>query len=224
MKIIIDPGHGGLDAGAISSFGLTEKAITLNIASMVQKILSNQQHEVILTRTKDTNLSLTTRSELCNHLHGDLYISIHANASLTPSKTARGIETFYVDFPISNPPTRDVGYLSLDIKNYQALKNIESTYFKKNTHASHILAHTLQTNLIKHVKKTHKTVNDRGIKTAPLRNLLRSIIPTAYVEVGFLSHHEEAQSLATEKYQKELAEGISHGILAFIQKYKSLSI
>ena len=191
---------------------------------MVQKILGTQLYDVLLTRTQDTTLSLIDRSEFSNRTQADLYISLHANASPTPSKTSHGIETYYVDFPTSTPPTRDVGYLSLGVHNDHLAKKIESEYFKKNTNASQLLAQTVHHTMIKHLQKTNKTIGDRGVKTAPLKNLLRSVIPTIYVEVGFLSHQEEARKLATQEHQKKLAEGISYGIQEFIKNYQNVSL
>lgn len=191
---------------------------------MIQKILAAQKYDVVLTRTKDHNISLTERSEFANQNQADLYISIHANASPVQSHLCHGIETYYVDFPTSSKPSQDVGYLSFGIDNNQIFQSIESRYFKKNTRTSQRLAETLQSNIVNHLKKTDQTIHDRGIKTAPLKNLLRSIIPTVYVEVGFLSHQEEAQKLANTEYQQKLAEGISHGIKEFIKNRKNVSV
>ncbi|MGC8938578.1 MAG: N-acetylmuramoyl-L-alanine amidase, partial [Thermodesulfovibrio sp.] len=96
-KIVIDPGHGGKDPGAIGPSGLKEKDVTLDIALKVKELLKNEpSFEVILTRDRDVFIPLNERTEIANRLQADLFISIHANAS--SNSYARGIETYILNW------------------------------------------------------------------------------------------------------------------------------
>lgn len=91
-KIVIDPGHGGSDPGAIGPSGLQEKEITLKVSLKVRDMLMAQGYTVIMTRTTDTYLSLQERCDVANNAEADLFISIHCNSFSDPS--ANGTETF----------------------------------------------------------------------------------------------------------------------------------
>lgn len=95
MRILIDPGHGGKDSGAVGVGGALEKDITLNIAIALRDKLREQGHQVLLTRGKDTFLSPEERRRMINKLMPQVFISIHANASENPRAT--GVETIYRD-------------------------------------------------------------------------------------------------------------------------------
>ncbi len=107
-KIVIDPGHGGAEDGAIGHSGLKEKDLTLEIAKRLGGLLSNRLGaEVVYTRTSDLTVALDARAAIANQAGADLFISIHANSSDDPG--ARGVETYYVantSFPGRGFPRR----------------------------------------------------------------------------------------------------------------------
>lgn len=91
MKIVIDAGHGGKDAGAVNG-GKYEKAVALATAKILKKELEGVGHTVILTRETDVFLELSERCKISNQANADLFISLHCNSST--NKTAQGIETW----------------------------------------------------------------------------------------------------------------------------------
>lgn len=95
MRIVLDPGHGGRDPGAIGPTGLTEAEVVLDIAQRTRRLLTVDGHECLMTRCTDEYVSLETRADFANQLHADLYMSIHCNAFTNPE--SHGTETWYYD-------------------------------------------------------------------------------------------------------------------------------
>ena len=105
-RIVIDPGHGGHDTGTIGPTGLEEKTVVLDVALKLRKLLEqNTGCEVVMTRSGDTFVPLEERTAIANEKSADLFISIHANAS--QDNSARGIETYYLNFT-SSPEALEV--------------------------------------------------------------------------------------------------------------------
>jgi N-acetylmuramoyl-L-alanine amidase len=184
--IVLDPGHGGMDGGAVSKSGLVEKDLSLAIAKYLRDFLQEAGALVIMTREDDRDLAdegaeirkrqdLERRVELINSNSTDLMISIHLNS--IPSPKWRGAQTFY------NP----------------------------NRKENAIVAHLIQQELITNLENT-----DRKAKMNQDIFLLKSINTIgALVEVGFLSNPEEANLLSDQEYQKKVADSIYRGILRY---------
>jgi N-acetylmuramoyl-L-alanine amidase len=96
-RVVIDPGHGGEDSGAIGIGGLKEKDIVLSIAQDVEEILSKQDIDIVMTRDTDVFISLEGRTDLANDVNADLFVSIHANAINLSRPDVSGLETYYYD-------------------------------------------------------------------------------------------------------------------------------
>lgn len=185
--IVLDPGHGGKDGGAVSEAGLVEKEVALAISLKLRDYLQEAGALVIMTRETDRDLAdagarkrkaqdLYRRAQLVKSNDPDVFISIHLNA--VPSSRWSGAQTFYY-------PTRE--------------ENQE-------------LARHIQKELVKNLENTHRQARHSGevyiLKTSP--------VPTALVEVGFLSNPEEAEHLAREPYQNLLAASIYQGIAHYL--------
>lgn len=184
--IVLDPGHGGYDGGAVSKSGLQEKGVTLKIALLVRDYLQESGALVIMTRDVDKDLAgsatrrrkavdLMERARIVKTSDADAFISIHLNS--IPSPRWSGAQTFY----------------------YPTLE------------ANKKMAESIQLELIHNLENTDRQARHSGevyiLKTSP--------IPSALVEVGFLSHPGEAKLLGEEAYQKKMATAIYHGILRY---------
>lgn len=185
-KIVIDPGHGGEDSGAIGPTGVTEKSITLQIAKEVEKMLKEAGAKVIMTRTVDTEVSpkhrqatdvdeLQARCDVANKAKADIFISIHMD-SFT-SREASGT----------------TGY-----------------YYVKGSAASKRLATSIQSNLVSQLKTT-----SRGVRTCKFYVVRHTKMPATLIEVAFVSNPKEEKLLTSKKGVQKAAIGIVKGISDF---------
>ena len=211
-RIVIDPGHGGLDPGAKSYTGTYEKDITLAIAKHVRSMLRKNGINALLTRSTDKYVPLVKRSELATQLQADLFVSVHVNSHQIPSNKISGIETFYLDSNKFLPPNGDCGFLSVNIDNQKSATKELCFNMYNVINTSKQLAKHIQQQLITNLKKKNYFPLNRGIKCSRDRLLLRSHAPAALVEVGFITNKKEASLLSNRKYQEYVAQGIYSGI------------
>ncbi|PCI23510.1 MAG: hypothetical protein COB67_12750 [SAR324 cluster bacterium] len=217
-RIIIDPGHGGRDPGALA-FGLMEKDIALKMGLLLKQIIEKKhpEMEVLMTRSKDEYLSLDARTAFANKTRGDLFISIHLNAS--HREKVKGIETYFLNL------TSDNYALSVAAKeNQSSLKSISELQNILNDlmtnskiQESSELAQMIQKATYSAVKqsKQYKT-RDLGVKQAPFFVLLGAQMPSILIESGFITNRKENRLLRTAKYQRVIAEGIYRGIRQYM--------
>ena len=196
QTIVIDPGHGGRDPGAIGALGTKEKDIVLDIAKgLKNKLEKSGKFKVILTRDSDISMSLAERVEFANSGRTDLFISLHVNA--LPQKRENLIETYYYGPPSDDEPlrlaeqeNRGSGLLTKDFENM--IKKIGNT-FKEQESAT--LASAIQHSLFTNVKKYDKDIADAGIKIAPFVVLLGVDAPSVLVEISCISKRQEELKL-----------------------------
>lgn len=218
-RIVIDPGHGGHDPGAIGSNGLFEKDIVLDIAKKLKNILeSNPLYEVFLTRDKDIFLPLEERTAIANKLNADLFVSLHANAS--PRREARGIETYLLNWTDDEEAMRVAARENaISLKKMKAMnvqfdiiKVITDDLFRQNKRDESIkLAHYVQSSLIKNLENSYNL----GVKQALFYVLFGAKMPSVLVEVSFISNPVEEDLLSKDEYRERIAGAIFEGI----QKY-----
>ena len=219
--IVIDPGHGGKDSGAIGPTGLEEKVVTLKIAKLVKKMLEKRLHvRVILTRTKDVFVPLVRRPAIANSKKADLFISIHVNAS--PDRHARGIETYYLNFT-TDPEAMRVAALENAVSN-KGLSDLQDLVkaILANTKLSEsrFLAEKIQESLVKTLSKHYTHIVDRGVKYAPFLVLVGTRMPAVLVEVSFITNPQEEKRLRSKKYLMYIAKGIVNGIISYLHSLK----
>ncbi len=219
--IILDPGHGGYDPGAVGTTKKSEKDIVLAVALKLEKKLKkNKKYKVILTRRKDKFLSLDARTDVANHNNGDLFISIHINALKV--KKYYGIETFYLNLAADNYSKR------LErVENAEAQKKISDLQFiladllkKANTKDSINFAKTVQSSLVFNLRRKYKNIRDLGVKNAMFYVLLDTKMPSILVELGFITNKKEEKKLNNKKYQDLLATSLKKGIDNYFSKHK----
>ncbi len=214
--VVIDPGHGGEELGAVGIDGVLEKDVTLEIASLLDELLRERlRAKTVLTRTKDVSLPLAERTKIANDHKADLFISIHANAS--EYKTAKGIETYYLD------NTNDKASLKLAErenaslqKNGDDLSFIISDFIQNAKLGESIsLAHHVQDTLTATLSRYYEGVKGLGVKKAPFYVLVGAHMPCVLVEVSFIDHPVEGKRLASRRYQKLIASAIYQAVKAY---------
>ncbi len=222
-RIVIDPGHGGKDPGAIA-FGLKEKDVVLRLSKIVAKKLQEQYgYEVSLTRTKDIFLPLEERTAIANTQKADLFLSVHVNAH--PDKRVGGVETYFLNLATD-----------ADAMRVAALENATSTHsigemqdilqdLLKNAKIdeSSRLAGFVHRNLARGMARQYKTQN-RGVKQAPFYVLIGAEMPAVLVEIAFITNPAEAKLLRSESYLDKIATEIINGITAYVDHHHSAAL
>jgi N-acetylmuramoyl-L-alanine amidase len=218
--VVIDPGHGGKDPGAVSRDGrLKEKDVVLRISRRFREMLlrRNPALKVALTREDDRFLSLERRAAIANVLNADLFISIHCNSS-TESHT-RGIEIYYLSPACSHKAletaARENGIPLSKMSDLQATLLDLSLASKRS--GSTRLAHAIHESLLRRAGRAIPSTADRGIRTAPFNVLLGARMPAILVEVAFMSSSADARLLASSAYLDRLASGMADGAQRYIQ-------
>ncbi|MCH2156854.1 MAG: N-acetylmuramoyl-L-alanine amidase [Opitutales bacterium] len=202
-RIVIDPGHGGKDHGAINnSMGINEKILTLKVAKRLEKQLEALGYQVLLTRESDRYLSLKDRAAFANRANADLFISIHFNA--VSSQSVHGIETFVMT-PEGQPSSSTSRSRSSDGRSY--IGNRNNTW---NLQAASLLQRSLIDAL------PHEA--DRGVKRARFQVLREVKVPGLLLELGFLTHPATARKLKSEAYINHLADTVKNGIFQYQKK------
>lgn len=197
--IVIDPGHGGKDQGA-SNRKLLEKNITLRLSLRVADLLRKRGYKVYLTRTKDVYLPLESRPALANRRKADLFLSLHVNSA--GDKSVQGIETFSMT-PAGGSSTNAQ---AVDWNVYPGNQFDANNFW---------LSYQLQRSLL-----IRTGAEDRGVKRARFAVLRTAECPAALVEVGFISHPQEAGNLASAAYLEKIANGIVDGIVRYHSSLK----
>ena len=204
-KIVIDPGHGGSEDGAIGHGGLKEKDLTLGIAKRLGNLLASRLGaEVIYTRTSDILVPLEARAAIANEAAADLFISIHANSSDDPG--ARGVETYYVAKSLS--PVA----VALTAAPTTTEKPANEEY---KLSESHKLAVEVQQAMYSAFGGA-KGVPNRGVKQAPFVVLLDAGMPSILAEVAFVSNPADEQKLSTAEGQEAVAEALYKGVARYV--------
>ena len=215
-RIVIDPGHGGSDPGAIGPRGTREKEIALQIAKKLAHTLKKDLDcEVFLTRTKDRFVSLEDRTRFADAKKADLFISIHANAA--DSKTLSGVQTFYLNNASSKAAERLAARENKTAgKDLTDLQKILTTMLQNaNTEESRDLALAVQKSLHRELSAKYSGVEDLKVHSALFYVLVGTKVPGILVETSFLTHPQEERRLKDSAYQWDNAEGIAGGLRRF---------
>ena len=216
--VIIDPGHGGKDPGAIGPTGLKEKEVTLRIALYLGKLLKNAGIPTYLTRSKDEFVYLEDRTNFANQKNGFVFVSLHANSVLKHRPTAAGIETFLLSSKYIGASARDVAdrenrasraHPELDTDLAKIIADLEES---ANIKYSFDFADIIQKRLVEHLK-----LENRGIKQAPFVVLKGANMAAVIVEVGFISNPKEEKLLKTNKFRENAAQALFEAIKYYIE-------
>jgi N-acetylmuramoyl-L-alanine amidase len=213
--IVIDPGHGGDETGAKGPQGILEKNITLAVARRLKAALEGRLGvRVLLTREGDQTVALDQRAALANNNKADLFLSLHANASLRPTVT--GAEVFFLSLaeygeeaqeaaraesetlPVLGGGNRDIEVVLWDMA--QARHIEQSAAF----------ARTIEAALRERVPMTPHSLQQAGFRV-----LVGANMPAVLVEMGFLTNPQQEQRLASDDYQNALVQALVDGIVRY---------
>jgi N-acetylmuramoyl-L-alanine amidase len=225
--VVIDPGHGGKDPGAIGQNGTHEKTIVLEVAKRLKSLLEKQlKVKVILTRDDDTFVPLGKRSKLAIQKQGKVFVSLHCNA--TKNRQATGVEVYF----LSEAKTRDAALVAQNenavMEKFEGVsadslsKEVDRIRYRLLSSQflieSQDLAADLHDALVAHIPKTMP----RGVKQANFYVMRGTMgqMPSVLVELGFVTNRAEEKQLRSKTRQKKLAEALYQGIRIFKQRYE----
>ncbi len=220
--VVIDPGHGGKDTGAIGYKGLREKNAVLKIAKRVGKYLRLYGYKVYFTRDSDVFISLRDRTHFANLKKADIFISIHANAAPVKSQflSTHGVATYYLS-PASSARAKRVAALensvAVDHMGYYSKQVFLNFLNSEKIIASNKLAIDVQRGILKSVRKRYN-IADRGVRKAPFWVLVGAQMPAILIETGFITNPTEAMRLFNPYYEDLLAHGIANGVVSYFEK------
>lgn len=224
--VIIDAGHGGKDPGALKTYKINgknvtiqEKDITLKVAKMLYERMktSYPDKQIILTRNTDKFLSLSERTDIANNVkvkenEAILFISVHVNSSL--NKTSSGYEVWYLS-PGYRRTVLDKN--AVEDNDSNLFKIVNSILEEEYTTESIMIAQYIMDGLQAQIGSESKA---RGIKAEEWFVVKNANMPSVLIELGFVSNEAEALKLNDEKYLKKATLGIYNGISAFITHFE----
>ena len=223
-RVVIDPGHGGHDPGALGK-GLTEADLVLDVALRLEKRLSNEPGlEVTLTRRTNVYIPLEERTAIANRQNADLFISIHANASRNSAAT--GVETYYLSFA-SSPEAEAVAARenSASEREMHHLPDIiKAITLNNKLDESKDLAGMVQEAMATRLRRTNKNLRSLGVKKAPFVVLIGAAMPSVLAEISFVTNPQELQLLKTSAYKDRIAEALEAAVLKYRRSLKGTTV
>ncbi len=220
-RIVVDPGHGGHDPGAVGPSGIQEKDVVLAIGLRLRDLFKEELGlDVVMTRSTDVFIPLEERTAIANKVGADLFVSVHANAA--PNRTAAGIETYYLNLAktdkVAQLAAKENGTSLEKVSVLQAILFDLMANYKLNDSAH--LADEVQKALHKKIRTVHNDVKNLGVKQGPFYVLVGASMPSILVETAFLSNATEESRLKDPAYQSSAAEGIYEGVRNYISSLK----
>lgn len=218
-RIVIDPGHGGKDAGAVGYYKhVHEKEVVLKIGKQLARTIRKKLGcEVIMTRRTDRFLTLEERTAIANTQNADLFISLHTNAHKKSS--AYGIETYFLnlttDADAALVAARENAATQKSMSNLE--KILKDLMQNSKINESSRLAGYVQKSMYQYMKKRYKRIKNKGVKQAPFYVLIGAQMPAILIETSFISNSRECKRLTDPTYQAYLCNAIAAGIKNYIQ-------
>lgn len=229
--IVIDPGHGGRDPGAIGYRGTKEKDVNLGIALKLGKLLEEKLKDVkvIYTRKDDRFVELYRRGQIANENNGKLFISIHCNSTDDRPGHSKGFEVYLLR------PGRTEDAIRIAERENSVIK-LEEGYQERYKHLSDenfILTAMASTANVKHSEKFAELLAEKFGKSLPLKNngvkqagffvLVGASMPSVLIETGYINHPEDELYLRSNKGQQQIAEAIFKAIVEYKNYYDKLA-
>ena len=211
-RIVIDPGHGGRDPGSRGR-GLEEASLVLDVALRLERLLLAQPGiDVVLTRRTNVFVPLEERTAVANRERADLFLSIHANASL--NTLARGVETFFLNF--ARDPAAEALAARENAGSAQTMQSlpdiVQAITLNNKIDESRDFATMVHRAVYARLSAFDRRVEDRGVKQAPFFVLIGATMPSVLVEISFLTNQQEADLLQTDGYRQRIAEALMEGV------------
>ena len=228
--VVLDAGHGGSEEGAKGPAGLFEKDATLALEKTMQEVLARHGYRVVPTRTTDATVSLEDRAASANGAKADVFVSLHANASRSPS--AHGTEVYYLSLDASD---RAAALLAESENKAAGTPTAEEPAARKNAAGrdldlilwdlaqnQHLAASERLAEIIQADFNRLLGVATRGVKQAPFRVLIGVNAPAVLVEVAFITNPEEEKKLASEEFRRQTAETLAGSLDTFFRTAASV--
>lgn len=214
MTVVIDPGHGGKDPGAVAH-GIEEKDLVLRVGRELRRRLRERGFRVVMTRERDKTLGLEERTALAEAAGGDVFVSLHANAARR--RGAAGIETYYLDDSHEthtlHVAARENGVSPQEVTTLS--RRLTQFRIDALSHSSRLLASNIQRELVGEISQVYGAVNDLGVRKGPFQVLFLLSAPAALVEIGFLTNPGESRRMKTRLYRDIVAEQIARALSAY---------
>lgn len=222
--IVIDPGHGGHDPGAIGTGGIQEKDVVLDVSKRLARMVEEKLGvKVVLTRTGDYFVPLRERTSFANGLRADLFVSVHANAHRESDNT--GVETYFLSTEASDREARQVAALENSvIELEQGMRGVHGDLLKAVLwdlaqsdfqQESSVLAEVVQISLTQNIR-----IPNRGVKQAGFYVLGGAAMPAILVEIGFVTNPREERKLGDNEYRQRVAQAIFQGIATYKARFE----
>jgi len=220
--IVLDPGHGGQDPGAISISGKYEKDLTLKMAKETKKLLERAGYNVVLTRDKDVFITLRGRIQKAHEANGDLFISIHADSAR--NRSAQGLSVYTISETASDKEAAALAerenkadiLMGMDLGEYQPeVGNILIDFAKTYTMDQ---SAKYADEVVKEMKKEIKLVPNAH-RYAGFVVLKSPNIPSVLVEMGYLSNKEEDKLLQKESYRNKLSKALVQAVRTYFKNH-----
>ncbi|MEP6509141.1 MAG: N-acetylmuramoyl-L-alanine amidase [Gemmatimonadales bacterium] len=228
--VVVDAGHGGPDNGMTGPIGagprIVEKDVTLAVATLLAQSLRNQGMDVLMTRTTDTLIALSDRGRIANRNKGDLFVSVHVNATGSRSASGareRGYETYF----LAEAKSEDA--LRVEKMENEAVKFETGANAPKGDPLSFIINDMAQNEHLRESNDLAETIQDgfrhfhpgkdRGVQQANFAVLRGSYMPAVLVEIGFGTNGAEAAYLLDRDNQRTIADSIAQGVMDYMTHY-----
>jgi N-acetylmuramoyl-L-alanine amidase len=224
-RIVIDAGHGGHDEGTSGPNGLLEKDVVLDVALRLSKIVQARMGaDVVLTRSDDTFIPLSERTEIANQQKADLFLSIHANSS--PAREVAGTETFFLNF--TNSPTTMAVAARENAGSEKSVGELQDLVRKITLNdkiaESETFAQDIESALAIQAGKSNPAAKDRGVKRAPFVVLIGAGMPSVLAEIGFLTNVKDESNLGKPDYRQKVAEALYKGLSQYAQSLSHFEV
>ncbi len=211
--VFIDPGHGGLNQGAVGPDGLEEKVLTLDISRRLDALLREAGLRTAMSRSDDRFVGLRERTRQANAADAALFLSIHVNSSPTPKP--HGIDVYVLSEEVAREEGLEIVQREEGAAPSPHRKGLGAVlhglHLAGSQRASVALAHRVLEGLVESTGAL-----SRGVRHAPFAVLKEARMPALVIEVGFLSNPAEAADLARPEYRQRIAEGIAGSVRAWL--------
>lgn len=224
-RIVIDAGHGGHDSGTLGPHGLEEKAVVLDVALRLGRLLQQRLGmQVTYTRRTDVFIPLQERTAIANRAHADLFLSIHANSS--PEPEVRGVETYYLNFTGSPNAlavaARENAGSGLSVHDLSGL--VQKIALTDKIGESRSLAADVQQSLYQGLRSGNPDLRNRGVRQAPFMVLIGARMPSILAEISFLTNASDAADLRQPAYRQRIAESLYRGVATYVQSMDGMRL
>ncbi len=220
--VVLDPGHGGTEEGAKGPGGALEKDATLALVRTIRETLARNGYRVVTTRDSDASVGLEERAALANAAHADVFLSIHCNASRSP--TAHGTEVYYLSLDASDRAAAAVAEKENSPENASgstaeknaAMRDLDLILWDlaQNQHlsAASRLAEIIQADFNRLLG-----VATRGVKQAPLKVLIGVNVAAVLIEVAFITNPDEEKKLSSEEFRRQVADTLAGSLATYFR-------